>query len=293
MHEPDRLDVFYGELTPALAHVYVRVGGVDPGRGWRLEGTVSGPYSAYARTLPATSRLMELGPGTSLLARAAVPDPCTWSALAPCLYRIQVAIQEGPRTIASYVRELAFRRLGTVGRDLRLEGKRWVLRGVATSSSDAQNPGDWRTAEASLWTADLNDAVGSATARDGVLVVADVRHANNAVEQLRDLAHWPSVAVVVLDRNVAGAGLQQVAPNVILAQAFEVGERIELASWAQLAVCFVGDIAEFARRIQGLALPLIACRPLPEPVGVVDARAACDRLQRDLARHCDLAGYIV
>lgn len=294
MLDPDRLDVFYGELTPASADVYVRLEGIDKGTSWSLAGSVSGPYSAYARTLPSTSRLISLGPGDTLLARATVPDPCSWSPLAPCHYRVDVELREGTRVVATAMRQLGFRRLGVVGRDLRLDARRWVLRGVDCRSTGSADLNEWRTAEASLVAPVVDEKLAVETSRNGTVVVAANCLTSADVEvQLRALSQWPSIAVAILKGETGGPRLQQAAPNILRAQAFEADEPIQVAAWADLAICSVEDVREFAARIQGLRLPVIARRALEAPLRLEDARAACDLLQRDLARYCDLAGYIV
>src|SRR5690606_7240910 len=84
----------------------------------------------YSRTLPGRVPLVDLGPGEHLLARAVLPDPCFWSPALPFLYRIQVEVVRGGQVVATATHSLGIRMFGAAGNDLRLEGKRWVARGV-------------------------------------------------------------------------------------------------------------------------------------------------------------------
>ena len=61
----------------------------------------------------------------------------------------------------------------------------------------------------------------------------------------------------------------------------------------QIAVVEVNDAARFAEKVRGVALPVVVFRPLERQCSVDEARAACDRLQRDLAPLGQYAGYIV
>ena len=58
-------------------------------------------------------------------------------------------------------------------------------------------------------------------------------------------------------------------------------------------VCVVEDLQAFAAFAAECKVPVIAYRPLEASEEFDDARAACDRLQRDLAGGGDYAGYMV
>ena len=70
-----QLDIFYGDLTANRALVYARLPRPDDGADWKLTGQIRGPRCRTAQTLPATSPLVDLGTGPTLLARALVPEP--------------------------------------------------------------------------------------------------------------------------------------------------------------------------------------------------------------------------
>ena len=63
-----KLDIFNGAITSLQTIVYARATlptDSDPQR-FKLRGTIDGPYSDYAKTLPAKYKLSDCGPGESL-----------------------------------------------------------------------------------------------------------------------------------------------------------------------------------------------------------------------------------
>lgn len=126
----DELALFLGAASVPAARCYARCPRPPEGRDWRLEGSVRGPFSTRARTLPATTTWTDLGPGPTLMATASIPDPCYWTPDNPALYDVQLRVLDGTREIAATRRMLGLRRLGAHGRAFRFEAQRWVLRGV-------------------------------------------------------------------------------------------------------------------------------------------------------------------
>src|SRR5205807_8137915 len=114
-----------------------------------LSGHVRGPRCLHAETLPLSAPLIDMGSGPTLLARAVIPDPCSWTADLPAIYDLTVNVLHGTTTIATARRELGLRSLGVRGRFFALEGKRWVLRGVGAASATAALPRQWREVSAS------------------------------------------------------------------------------------------------------------------------------------------------
>ncbi len=137
------LDVFYGDLTANRAYVYARLPRPADDAGLSLGGFVRGPRCLQAETLPLTAKLVDLGPGPTLLARALVPEPCFWSPDLPAIYDVTVNLLRGEEVIATERREIGLRSFGVKGQNLMLDGKRWVLRGVTASSTVATLPRAW------------------------------------------------------------------------------------------------------------------------------------------------------
>lgn len=301
----DELDVFFGDATVQAAQLYARLPRPADAEHWTVDGTVRGPFSAHGRTLPATLPLVDGGAGPTLLGKATIPDPCFWTPESPGLYEVRLRILHDGQEVAADYKQLGIRRLGTHERDFRFDSQRWVLRGVDRRRVANEPPdpvGDrqlhaWWDLATTVVATDPDDALCAAASREGVVVLARLDTAGESWrDELRRLAHWAAVGLVVLEGPGAepDARLRQLAPNVCLVQSFRVGQAVAPAPWAQAVKVEVGpDPAEFGRRVQGCPLPLIACRSLTAPLELPAARAAIDALQRDLAPHGDFAGYLV
>ena len=57
----DRLELFFGEASDTLCHIYARLRGARSTEGLRLTGSLTGPSCLYGRSLPATC----FGPSSS------------------------------------------------------------------------------------------------------------------------------------------------------------------------------------------------------------------------------------
>ena len=301
----DELDVFFGDASPHTAQLYARLPRPADAEHWRLTGTVRGPFSAYCQTLPATSPLVDGGAGPSLLAKSTIPDPCFWTPDSPALYEVRLQILHDEQEVAADYRQLGIRRLAAHQQSFRFDAQRWVLRGIDRQRvvHEPVDPvGDrqlhaWRECAATVVATDPDDSLCAAASREGVVVLARLDTAGETWrDDLRRLAHWAAVGLVVLD----GPGVEpdvrvrQLAPNVCLVQSFRASQAVAPAPWAQAVLVEVGvDPAEFARRVADCPLPVVACRRLTASAELPEARGAVDTLQRDLAPHGDYAGYLV
>lgn len=289
------LDVFYGDLTVARATVYARLPRPAADEGLSLAGHVRGPRCLHAETLPLTSPLVDLGPGPTLLAQALIPDPCFWSPDLPAIYDVTVNLLRGKEVIATTRREIGLRSLGVRGGDLVLEGKPWVLRGVCAASTTAQRPRDWHETSAAYVAGAVDVETLTEASQWGALAVVNVDGKGDEVaSKLRALALHPCVAVaVVRDELPAGFSSASVAPNVLLAQPIRLGLELQVQPWARL-LWAAADDPLVVRQVAGHSeLPVIAVRTLSQPLPLEEARAACDRLQRELAPTGQFAGYVV
>ena len=295
----NNLDVFYGDLTANLAYVYARLprstepSSAEPGE-WSLTGTVRGPRCLHAQTLPTMSRLVDMGPGPTTLARAIVTEPCFWSPDLPALYDVTVKLQRGSEVMATAQRELGLRALGARGRSLSLDGKTHVLRGVSDASTTARLPRVWHEALAMYVTNEAKQEALSEASQWGAMVLVELTVADgNLASRLRELARVPAVAIVAIRGSVPGDfSKKMVAPNLLLAQVVQGGSEI-MESWADVTIAD-GDELDW---IRDLALrmdkPIVVRRKLAEPRDITDSRAACDLLQRELAPIGQFAGYVV
>ena len=290
-----QLDVFYGDLTVHRALVYARLPRPASEGAWSLAGTIRGPRCLHAQTLPATARLIDQGPGSTLLAQAILPDPCCWSPDLPAIYDLEVQLLRGGEVVATERRELGLRRLGARGRDLFLDGKRWVLRGVSTFSTTEQLPRFWHDASAAYVCDDSNSERLLEASQWGALAIVHLDYgADEAEGRLRDLARYPGAAIAVIMNSLpANFEKSRVAPNLLLAEWFKFFDAESVVSpWADL-LFVAADEAEDIRAALAVPKPVVAARYLDPPLPLAEARAACDTLQRDLAPLGQFAGYVV
>jgi hypothetical protein len=292
------VEIFVGQATNMGARIYVGVRSdiafEQVARPRRLTGSVSGPECRYARTLPIHVPLRETDSKSPLLAEALVPDPCFWTPQMPHLYQVQADIYDGHDKIGQCGAMFGIRRFTTRGCNLILDEKRFVIRGTASITPWAESIQRWHDAELAALVTDPNDELCAEASRCGVLLIAELTRIRQRL-RARELSQWPAVGLVIQQRAVLERpGAEADIPNgVIAAQRFALGERVRPANRAQAVICDVEEAGEAAARIGDCPLPIVAFRRCRDGTSVDEARAACDRLQRDLAPRFDLAGYLV
>ena len=294
----EQLDVFYGDLTANRAYVYARLPRQADGAGLTLSGHVRGPRCLHAQTLPSVAPLVDLGPGPTLLARAAVMEPCFWSPDLPAIYDVTVQFQRGTEILATARREIGLRSLGIRGRYISLEGKRWVLRGVLPTSTTAKLPRDWHDASASLVVSSLDfqlmDNQLSEASQFGAFAIVELPRGSAAVRELKQISRYPSAAMAIQQRDMPREFSKvDAAPNILLAQRLDAGDPLVRQPWAEMFLTTTPEpelLTEIARLGE---LPIIVVRELATPVAISEARGGCDQLQRDLAPVGQFAGYVV
>lgn len=290
------LDVFYGDLTVNRAFVYARLPmPTEPGP-WSLVGQVRGPRCLLAETLPVNSPLVDLGPGPTLLARATVTDPCFWSPDLPAIYDVTVNLVRGTEVVSTARREIGLRSLGVRGRYLSLDGQRWVLRGVSTHATSARLPRDWHEHHAAFHS-DLEELETLAECSEwGALALIFVPTDEKTIAHIRGLAQFPGVAIAVTDAQLPPEfNRSQVAPNLLLGQWLSPQHWMPRQPWADLLLVCADEPELLIKALELGELPVIAARYAQDErkLDLPSARAACDKLQRDLAPIGQFAGYIV
>lgn len=296
-------DVFHGELTANRAQVFVRAPRTADLADCTLHGYVQGPRCEYAHTLPAKFTLQDLGAGPTLLARTTVTDPCLWTSDLPQIYDVHIELRRGTEVLAREQRLLGLRGIGarTGGETPQLvrEGKAWVPRGVALESLETIEVTALREhLLVGVCTSPPLDLLVEASRR-GLYLIARLDHEKQDVPQaIRNLARWPAIMAASIRHGEAlDRSLTQVAPNLLLLQEIEVStwDPAPLAAWAA-AVLVTLRPGESRLPSGGFvdSLPCLVQRPstvanLPPD----QARAECDRLQRDLASARQFSGYLI
>ena len=263
-------------------------------------GELVGPSCRYAQTLPARIRFLDRGPGETLLAEAIVPDPCFWTPELPFMYsaRLRLAGQgqtADPMKDRSLIQERPFgiRRLGVWRQSIFLDAKRHVLRSVSRETFNEQSVHEVTDRSTAILLPIPSDSFCREASEAGILVVADLSRSSPArlTELILNLARWPAVVAIILDSAVQSTTeLRSAAKNTLLAaRILDVAHKPP--AWADCILWQI-DHGVPATRPQ-FDVPVLAYRPT-EPHGTIEqGRAACDRLQADLAPLGDFAGYCV
>lgn len=279
------LEVFSGEVNEHLAHVYARLHGGGP-----ISGYVRGPFNAFTETLTSTTPFCDLGPGDSRLGLAVVTDPCTWSPQSPSIYHVQVE----SNGIRHQHDAFGIRRFGVLGKTFYLDGKCWVIRGVFDEERTAQMT-DWRAAGAVRVVSSISALPGQQeilreATLSGVVVVVRLGEKTNSFP-LKTIADYACSPLVVLPQDARMTRRHRNdTPNLLFAQRLE--DRAMPDDWADAVWLEFTEIQDFARRIDGIDLPIIAVRR-GHFASLNAARAAIDTLQADLAPIGQFAGYVV
>jgi hypothetical protein len=319
------LELFFGDAHDATARVYARLPCDETTTGYHLAGELIGPECRFAQTLSARVPFQDCGPGESLLAEAVVPDPCFWTPELPMLYRAKISGQ-GPevrgqglaatwgqglegfdrglvvtgsepenKEFTTVERLLGIRRLGVRGSSLILDTDRWVARGIWLERIGADDLKAAREANAVLGGPPPDDNICLEASRNGVPLLIELSgQAENLIAEVRRLGQWPAVFLLILEpRTAVDSAVRSAAKNLLFAARFAADAPIVPPHWAQVLLCDVN--AENQMPIGACQLPILARRrALPAGSVVIGkARAACDRLQYDLAPVGDFAGYLV
>lgn len=301
-----RLTVILGRCDDMRAEVYLRATGLPAAA--EITGTLSGPQSRFAITLPSDAQFTDMGPaadGTSAVARAILTEPSYWSPDLPSRYRLRAVVSAAGRSLLSSDRLVGLRRLGVRGRSFWLEGRRWVPRGVPCDPA-AFAPASLRESLAVAVIDEPTDAVCEMANDWGVGIVARCR-----MDPLAACRRWtaqPSVMLAVLPRHLSEAQVAEIVAALepdkgTMLLGFEV-DATEPPARVPDGVDFLvvavpaRALPHHAWREAAPELPLVAMRPAGGRTD--DQRRACDLLQAELAAWrgdaavaWDWAGYLV
>jgi hypothetical protein len=260
-----------------------------------IRGALDGPHCSAARTLAAQfafrSGVDAAGRPTAM---AHITDPCFWSPALPFLYRVDLEATLSGRA-ARVEAMVGLRRWECDGANFRLERKRVVLRGAAAPAIDESVLETARSSETTIIVPDPADAVCRAASRRGVALIADLRGLGAATPaRLRTLAWHPAVLVAVLDdRDWTGARLLPIVPAACGFDETSDAAALAERPWARVVVVELHDRERPPGWLAACGKPVIAIRRGVAYADFHQARAACDRLQAELAPEFNLAGYVV
>jgi hypothetical protein len=292
-HEPISIEVRDATDSSAL----VTVDCLDAASAVTLGSELHGPVCSFARTLPSVvaARVARDGRGVQFL----VTEPCYWTPQLPFLYDLRLRTQDAHGTIRELDRSIGLRRLIAHGRDLRLNGERIVLRGACCEPLEPSRLAEAHAAETAILTPYPNDVALDAAAHTGVLLFADASEdTGDLLSIFRDLSRQAAAALVLLNREQIVEDHTRAARrmNLLLAQHIRADDRTIETHVAASADVVAVELAEGDRPPAWMAKvskPVIAIRRGRVYADLYEARAACDRLQAELAPEFNLAGYFV
>jgi hypothetical protein len=281
---PITFKLYYSELSTARARLYVEVEGLgrDVPEGLRLQGTVRGPRNALAKTLPTSYSLDHLG--ETVLAQAIVTDPCFWSPETPNIYDVSVKLVDDRKAVWKDAQlQVGFCPLSIQGRFFHWEGKPWILRGISAASVTEHLPITAWKGYGTAFLENPTDEVLQTASSQGVIVFADLS------KRLILSSLYPAAAFVRLPVRESYCS----PPNSLLSLDIHSTRDIAVLPDAHFVHAHIIDGVTQIRELAELKAPVVVHRPLPWRVSVEEARAACDKLQADLAPYGQFAGYVV
>ena len=292
----ESLEIWHDELTPSRAVIQARLPMATVEVGMSLVGFVRGPRCTRGSTLPATYRFNAAKDKdlSSLAATALVTEPVFWTPDWPALYDVTVELRRGGETIDLATRTIGMRPLAVLEKGFSLGGKRWILRGVRRDHDLEAAIDECRQHAATLIAPAerLDQPLLAEASQQGVFVVAELQSKTTIHLELSRPGRFSAVAMAVLP---AGELPLDRLPrtNLLLAQRVERQHGHAPPVDVRVVLADVVSEREFADWAKTAPRPVIACRPLARPADIAEARAECDRLQRDLAPYGQFAGYIV
>ncbi len=317
--DPPALGIATARADEIRAELLLRVAAAGRDGGPRLEGTLTGPLRHRDTTLP-TRVPLQAGAMPGGWSRATFTEPAFWTPELPNLYRLEgQSVVEG-RAPVRCDSMIGLRRLGVRGRSCRLDGRRWVPRGVSVGRASEPEAApllhrQFETLRGLHAVAEMRDPAEQALAvadAIGVAITARLENAGgqpfDAADALRRIASWaihPSVMIAVVPRAlpvdaVAAVleGARGVRDTMLLAVEVDgtrppVGADDGLVSGASLLVVDLpgNEMPHEGWRDWPVSKPLLArCRVAgsadgpPLPAGSWESlRHHCDLLQAALA----------
>lgn len=263
----------------------------------RFHGQLEGPFCVRSRTLRTVLPVASAPhPGSTGERRqhfsAQVADPCYWTPELPFTYELTLTCELAGGATHIYRGVLGLRRFQPRGASFFLSGARVVLRGVAEPSGNV----DWDAAAAAqaavIVPASAIDRLGEASRR-GVMVLVDFRGATGSPQPMLRRLAWEPAAVAALFASPAETVSRADWPLTAAALDPDGPTELPVAPWVRMAALELPAGARPPASIASYSKPVIVIRRGAPYADFIEARAACDRLQAELAPEFNLAGYFV
>lgn len=242
-----------------------------------INGTIRGPYCKYSRTLPCTLPVKD--------GRAVVVDPCYWTPKLPFRYELKLEVETAT---GKETHEFLWGIRHCIPHKtlLRMDGKGYVVRAVEPPT-DAIDLQELRDLSSGLLTQKrLDDRIYEDASEIGVAVVHvmpnEVSEEATCIERQESLERFPAIVGIGTTMETSVDRRSDVLSIASLGSTGADAANIVLANEADVATIASGETTR----------PVFVKRVI-DSASAADMRQACDKLQRDLAKHGQFAGYIV
>jgi hypothetical protein len=188
--------------------------------------------------------------------------------------------------------------VGVRGNSFTLQGKPWVPRGMWQAWGDDLAATVWHDRGVVAVCSGIDSTVLDDASEAGCALIVELTGGDVATgvlpANLRRLARCPAVALVALPRDTTLTDeARTAARGLILAGVSTPGDRAVPATWECAVWARFEDADELVARMAGISLPIVATQQLRASITLAEARAACDRVQAQLAGRGVWAGYAV
>jgi hypothetical protein len=206
----------------------------------------------------------------------------------PFLYQVDVHCEDGDGVVRSETFCWGMRRLEVHRDDLRLDGRRYVIRAIEDQGLGVADLPELRELAGALLSRDPDETLCQEASELGVLLIVELNVELDSESQLRGWSRYPAVCIGVgTDPSIVGP---RVAHDIIRAVNCHAGNAT-LPTGADVVICTESDVTRIVRQTES-GKPILVRRQhgggSPR-----ELRAECDRLQRDLAPFGQFAGYVI
>jgi hypothetical protein len=264
-----------------------------------LTGWIMGPFSRFAKTLPARIPFRPESPTSGQRALAQFPDFCGWSAEHPQLYRVTAELCRRGVVEERVERIWGANLLEIHRQSFFWEGRRWVMRAVETAADLAGNAELLRELDATCIRRDPAESDCREADEQGIRLVArlsgaDFPETRQLLARLEQLRRHPSVILVWLEPTAADIVKSENPrkyPGMLLAVDVPRSGAAALPDWTDVGICrrqpCPSESGEATR-----SRPILV-RDSGPSADLSDLRRGCDRLQAAVARTGDFAGFLM
>ena len=289
-----RITPHWGDVNTLTAECFVKS---EDARVKIISAVLSGPFCAMAHTLPARYPLRVLDGKIPETFKGFLPDPCFWEPGSPFTYQLELEICEDGTSALRESLMVGIRPLSIRGPDLYYADRRYVMRmvdlpqSVENSESEDDILARCLHSGSVLLVHDPAPSILARATRQGILLAVELESSDpsSVVVELKQLARWPAVGMVILPAGLAmDTPLPPSASSLLRSVVYRPNRPIP--PWAQVLIVEESLLSDTSIRAANCP-QMVCCRVDPE-VSIDTARRVCDDLQQRTAACPPIAGYI-